>query len=146
MSVARCFLIAILLSTACLTPARAAAPVSLLSGDVQLSGLSQEERATADQPDDHRGFQVHVAYVLPSDGQDERLDTDGAIAGSVASLQAWLAQQTGGARLRFDTFQGRLDITFIRLSRTDAEIRSANQFVRDRIQEELIGLGHLPSV
>ena len=103
--------------------------------------LFQEARATADQPDDHPGAQVHVMYVVPADGSDERLDLHGTIAGSVASFQAWFAAQSGGRRLRLDTFQGGLDITFVRLRESDARIRSSHQFVRDRIQEELISAG-----
>ena len=31
-------------------------------------------------------------------------------------MQAWLAGQTGGPKLRLDTFQGQPDITFVRTS------------------------------
>lgn len=54
-------------------------------------------------------------YVLPKDGADEHLDTNGAIAWSVAAMQKWLAEQTGGQQLRIDTHGGALDITFFRL-------------------------------
>lgn len=90
-----------------------------------------------DQADDIGGAQIHYMYVLPLDGRDEQLDVNGAIAASVASIQTWLAQQTGGRRLRVDTFQGRLDVTFFRLSETDAQITASGAYVRDRIEAEL---------
>jgi hypothetical protein len=79
-------------------------------------------------------------YVLPSDGADEALDTNGTIARSVDSFQQWLIRE-GGVRLRVDTAGGLLDIGFARLTRTDAEIASSGVFVRDRIEAELRTLG-----
>lgn len=98
-------------------------------------------RALIDQPDDIAGPQIHVMYVLPSDGADAQLDLDGAIAVSVAAFQKWLAGQTGGRRLRLDTYQGALDITFHRLTRTDADIRAFGAFVRDQVEAELHAAG-----
>ena len=93
-------------------------------------------RATADRPDDVTGPQIHVMYVLPSDGTDRELDTDGTLKNTVESFQTWLAGKTGGRPLRADTFQGSLDITFFQLSRTDEEIASFGAFVRDEIEDE----------
>ena len=83
------------------------------------------DRATADRPDDQTGAQVHFMYVLPSDGVDRALDTNGTMARSVAAFQSWLAGQTGGRRLRVDTYQGKLDVTFFRMSESDAEVSGA---------------------
>lgn len=80
------------------------------------------QRQTADQPDDHDGYQVHFLYVLPSDGRDEELDRNGWIAAAVDSAQRWLERETNGRRLSVDTFRGELDITFVHLSRTDAVV------------------------
>jgi hypothetical protein len=79
-------------------------------------------------------------YVLPSDRTDERLDLNGVIANSFAAAQHWFSRQTG-KRLRLDTYQGILDISFFRLRRTDTEIRSYNAFVRDQIEYELWASG-----
>jgi plastocyanin len=98
-------------------------------------------RATADRIDDVVGPQVHLMYVLPSDGTDRALDTDGTIAGSVSSFQTWLAARTGDRALRFDTYGGSLDITFFRLARTDATIESFDAFVRDEIEDETTAAG-----
>lgn len=99
-------------------------------------------RSTADRADDFPGYQIHVMYVLPSDGTDTNLDTNGAIASSVAAAQKWFVAQTRGARrLRFDTSNGQLDISFLRLARTDAEIASSGAYVRDQIQSEINAAG-----
>jgi len=81
-------------------------------------------------------------YVLPSDGIDYNLDTNGAIASSVAATQKWFAAQTRGTRrLRFDTSNGELDISFFRLARTDAAIAGFGAYVRDQIQLEINAAG-----
>ena len=99
-------------------------------------------RSTADRTDDFAGYQIHVMYVLPSDGIDYNLDTNGAIASSVAATQKWFAAQTRGTRrLRFDTSNGELDISFFRLARTDAAIAGFGAYVRDQIQLEINAAG-----
>jgi hypothetical protein len=100
-------------------------------------------RSTVDRSDDvRRKPQVHVMYVLPSDGPDRTLDTDGTLKNTVSSFQGWLAGKTQGKQaLRIDTFNGSLDITFFRLSRTDEEIASFGPFVRDQIEAELVAAG-----
>jgi hypothetical protein len=98
-------------------------------------------RATADRPDEVSGPQIHFVYAVPSDGTDRALDTSGAIDASVTIFLRWLSDQTGGRTLRTDTYQGSLDVTFVRLPRTDAEIRARVQYVRDEVEAELHGLG-----
>jgi hypothetical protein len=102
-------------------------------------------RATADRADDITGNQVHAFYVLPSDRVDRALDTNGTLAGTVASFNKWLGQETGGRELRLDTFNGELDVTFFRLSRTDAQMAAEGVFIRDRIEEALTAAGHIKS-
>jgi hypothetical protein len=81
-------------------------------------------------------------YVLPSDGLDRVLDTDGTLKNTVSSFQSWLAGKTQGKQaLRIDTFNGSLDITFFRLRRTDEEIASFGLFARNLIEEELVAAG-----
>jgi len=103
---------------------------------------SASARSTADRTDDFAGYQIHVMYVLSSDGIDYNLDTNGAIASSVAATQKWFAAQTRGTRrLRFDTSNGELDISFFRLARTDAAIAGFGAYVRDQIQLEINAAG-----
>lgn len=83
------------------------------------------ERATADRPDIKAGAQLHVLYVVPENGVDEALDTNGVIEDSVAALNAWFEHQTSGRRLRLDTYvdregRERLDVSFVEGWRTGA--------------------------
>lgn len=78
-------------------------------------------RAFVDRPDDSNLPQVHVYYVLAKDSPDERFDVNGAIAKSLDSANRWLAAN-GGKSVRYDTFQGALDVTFVRLDQTEAEL------------------------
>jgi hypothetical protein len=117
----------------------AAVAVLALSG----SAPAAPPRATADRPDEVRGPQLHAIYAVPSDGVDRQLDVGGAIESSVASFQRWLAAETGGARLREDTFQGSLDVTFVRLPLSDAEVAARGAFVRDELERLLRASGHV---
>jgi hypothetical protein len=98
-------------------------------------------RATADRADEITGPQVHAMYVLPSDGDDRELDTDGTIAASVANFQTWLEGETGGRGLRLDTYQGELDVTFFVLDETDAQMAARGVFMRDALEAKLHARG-----
>lgn len=98
-------------------------------------------RSTLDRADDVEGAQIHVMYALPTDGTDRALDTNGTLASSVAAFNAWLAGKADGRGLRLDTYQGELDVTFFRLSETDAEIRARDPFIRDFIEDEIQAAG-----
>ena len=87
-------------------------------------------RATVDLPDDKSGYQVHVMYVLPSDGSDRRLDVDSQLDRSVASFQSWFAAQSGGREVRMDTVQGRLDVTFFRTRTSNQQLLERGVFLR----------------
>lgn len=100
--------------------------VSILTvGNVPVQAQGQNQppgRVTKDRPDEAKGSQVHVIYAVPSDGADQQLDLNGSIANSVNSWNNWLADKSGGYRVRLDTFQGQLDITFVRLRQTEAQL------------------------
>ena len=96
-------------------------------------------RAAVDLPDDVTGDQVHVMYVLPSDGSDRQLDVNGAITNSIAAWTGWLTAQTGGSRMRLDTFDGVPDVTFVRLPQTDAAVAAGDP--RGQIEADLHALG-----
>jgi Divergent InlB B-repeat domain len=116
----------------------ALAPLPAEAGIFRATSLS---RSTVDRPDDFAGLQVHVIYAVPSDGVDRAFDTSGGIESSTASYQTWMAAQTGGRVLRFDTFQGSLDITFQRLPRPDAEYVARGRGARDLIEQDLRASG-----
>jgi hypothetical protein len=99
-------------------------------------------RSLVDRPDDfRRKAQIHVMYVLPSDRADRALDTDGTLKNTVSSFENWLAGKTRGRALRIDAFQGSIDITFLHLNQTDAQMASYGAFVRDQIEAEMKAAG-----
>lgn len=115
-------------------------PFLLLSGFIWPTSAIIE-RTVTDRPDDLSGYQVQVLYVLPADGVDESLDTNGTIETSVAAFQNWLAEFSGGQNLRLDTYQGQLDIVFVRLRQTNAQLATQGLYIRDAIEAELMTLG-----
>lgn len=99
------------------------------------------ERTTVDRPDDDPGeAQVQVLYLTASDGPDHGLDTDGTLVASVESTMRWLEGETG-RRVRFDTYEGELDIVFHRLPRSSDEYFAEDVFIRDAIEADLIAAG-----
>jgi hypothetical protein len=94
-------------------------------------------RATQDRPDEAVGAQLHAVYAIPSDGEDRGLDTSGAIAASVDAFQRWLGAETGGRAFRLDTAGGELDVSFVRLRKSDAELVATGAYVRTEIETML---------
>lgn len=86
------------------------------------------QRQTKDLPDDSSGYQIHVVYAVPADGTDRHLDTDGTIATSVSAWQNWLCNQTGGHSFKLDTFQGKLDITYLKTAETNEQLLEAKEY------------------
>lgn len=80
------------------------------------------QRSTEDLPDDVQGKQFHVIYVLPEGGEDRNMDTNGQLATSISAFQNWLCNQTNGKYFHFDTYQGKLDISFAKLPLTTKEM------------------------
>jgi hypothetical protein len=95
------------------------------SGPVVPAEREPLPRSTIDRPDDLAGYQVHVLYAVPSDQRDQARDTDGTIARSVGRFTQWMASQTDGRTIRIDTAQGQPDITFVRLPKSQDDLRSA---------------------
>jgi len=108
------------------------------------------ERSTGNRPDDSTRDQIRFLYVLPSDGVDAGHDTSGKICNSVRGVATWFHEQTGQF-LRIDTQDGLIDIGFVRLSKTDAEMRGTDAnnntiengvaFVRERIERGSQAMG-----
>jgi hypothetical protein len=95
------------------------------------------DRTADDRPDDTDGYQVRAFYVIPSDAPDEEHDINGRIERSVSAWNDWLKTASGGTNLRLDTCDGKLDIGFLRLSKTDAEVIARGAYVREAIQAEM---------
>lgn len=114
------------------------AQVDAATGSAAVSVL---ERSGVDRPDDVAGAQVHLLYVLPSDGTDRSFDVNGTIVTTVETVQQWLAAQTGGRRLRIDTVGGLQDLTFLRLSATEAQLAASPEGIAARLDAELAAQG-----
>lgn len=89
------------------------------------SRLGQDDavvgRVTVDRPDDSTLPQVKAYYVLAADSVDDRFDVGGQIARQITTANEWL-YANGGKRLRWDTHKGEIDVTFVRLAKTEAEL------------------------
>ncbi|CAN5891545.1 hypothetical protein BH11MYX2_BH11MYX2_24160 [soil metagenome] len=122
----------------------AAPPGDGTPGDTAGSDGPSGGRNTTDQPDDVQGYQVHAIYAVASDGTDRNYDTDGHIANSVASWNTWFGTASGdGRKFRLDMYNGALDITFVRLSETEAQLSAQGAFIRDHIENDLQAVGQI---
>jgi hypothetical protein len=119
----------------------ALAAASLVSVSSSSAAPGVLPRSTTDRADDVTGPQIHALYVLPADGADRALDTNGTIEASFSNWQGWLRGQTFNNGLRLDTSGGALDVTFVRLGTTDAQLASRGLFLRDALEEELRSKG-----
>jgi hypothetical protein len=100
-------------------------------------------RALEDRPDDEPGErQVHVLYVVAQDGEDRGLDVSGVLARSVEVWDRWFAGQAGGRRVRLDRAGGALDVTFVRVGVSGAEVRAQGVYARDRLRVALREAGY----
>jgi hypothetical protein len=121
------------------TPGSASTPVPAPMG----------ERSYYDRPDDFPGmYQVHVLYVLPAEAEDQERDLDGKFDKTVQATNDWFFEQSGGSKIRYDTYQGQLDITFVELEETSEQIydQSVSQYggaywIRDVLEAELGAMG-----
>lgn len=99
------------------------------------------ERSYADRPDDAPGeYQIHVVYLLFKGQKDLKRDTDGSIASSIKLANSWFVEQTGGPSLRFDTYQGELDITFKQFNITKSTFLENVRVAYDREKQQYPGL------
>jgi hypothetical protein len=91
------------------------------------------ERSFYDRPDDQPGqYQFHVIYALFKDQDDYERDLDNSIAKSIKLANGWFDEQSGGSTLRFDTYQGELDVTFVQFDKTAREVRDIFQSTYDK--------------
>lgn len=103
--------------------------------------LAARDRAVTDMPDDISRPQVHFLYVMPSDGADGQLDTNGAMEQSIARIETWFVKQTGNQGLRVDTHNGVPDITFVRLPHSSAQATATNPWPLWVMGEDLVAAG-----
>lgn len=80
------------------------------------------ELSYKDRPDDNPDkYQIHVLYVVPKDFTDTTRYFDGSIEDDMLSMNKWFYEQTDGQAFVLDTYQGKLDVTYIQLPVTDEE-------------------------
>lgn len=118
-------------------PARVVIDLTPRPEDAPLASDARAGRSFEDRPDEASGPQIHLIYVLPSDGKDRELDINGTIESTLAVAQRWLAKQTGGRSFRVDTFEDKPDISFFRGPDTDSAMQRNGAFVRDVLESRL---------
>ena len=127
----------------------AVAAVSMVTLTADASAASDDSARTAaardrtvtDMPDDLSGPQVHFLYVVPSDGADGQLDTNGGMEQSIARIERWFVTQAGNQGLRVDRQNGVPDITFVRLPHSDAQATARNPWPLWVMGEDLVAAG-----
>jgi hypothetical protein len=117
------------------------AALLLLLGAVLAGAAMARDRSVTDMPDDLSGPQIHFLYVVPSDGADGQLDTNGGMEQSIARIEHWFEGQTGDQALRIDTYKGVPDITFVRLPHSDAQATSTNPWPLWVMGQDLVAAG-----
>jgi hypothetical protein len=75
--------------------------------------------------DDKTGYQIQMVYVETSSSLGSNYDTNGQIEQWVSQAQSWIKNQTG-KELIFDTYQGKLDIAYLKF---DGNIDQGNDEV-----------------
>lgn len=126
--------------TSALITAPAAGHAASTSGD-SAEAAAARDRATTDMPDDITGPQVHFLYVVPADGVDAQLDTNGGMEQSIARIEHWFVTHAENQALRVDTHNGVPDITFVRLPHSNAQATSRNPWPVWVIGEDLVAAG-----
>jgi hypothetical protein len=106
-----------------------------------MSTSSALTRSQQDRADKRTGSQIHFIYAVARDGTDRHLDTDGTVERTVRTLSKWFAGQTGAKSLRVDAYRRSVDVTFRRLSLTEAEYSSYGGWTNTHIQWELEAAG-----
>lgn len=85
-------------------------------------GSAPLARSTVDRPGVGR-WDVKFIYATLKDGPDSRRDVSGDIEGIANDVNRYFESQFPGHRLRYDTFNGRLDVQLIQLPITNKELR-----------------------
>ncbi|MEM7432604.1 MAG: hypothetical protein AAF351_11815 [Pseudomonadota bacterium] len=98
------------------------------------------DRSLVDRVDDVSGPKLHLVYALPADAADAELDINGQIQTEMEVALRWLREQTGRC-MRVDTFDDAVDVTFVRFSRTNQQMRTDPDFVDQTVALEFEALG-----
>jgi hypothetical protein len=103
--------------------------VLALAPDASAAVWCGGDRAAPDRADVATGAQVHLVYAIPSDGAESFAAGANAIASDVETVDAWWRGQDPARTPRFDFAAfpgcsgfGSLDISFVQLARTAAQL------------------------
>ena len=77
-------------------------------------------RSAVDRPGANTA-DIKFIYVTFKDGPDSRRDANGDIAGMASEVNRYYQSQFPGKRLRYDTFEGGLDVQHVQLPLSNAE-------------------------
>ena len=90
---------------------------------------AKEYRNLVDLPDIDDGYNIHVMYVLPSNGIDKEYDLNSKISMLIYQMDKWFNKKTKGRlfkegqNLKFDRkSDGKIDITFLNIDLRDEVI------------------------
>lgn len=121
------------------TPTPAPAPDS---NGVVPGTSSLVDRFTKDMPDTTVLGQFHALYVVPKGNTDMKRDQTGEIDHIVNLANDWMYKEIGYT-FRFDTYQGRIDVTYLELEHDDTYYDQFGTDKRDMIERELINAGKI---
>jgi hypothetical protein len=91
-------------------------------------------RSNQDRPDQVSGYQIKFVYVVPKDGLDRQLDTNGVLTEIINQGNDFLEQEIG-KRFQIDVWQNAYDIEFFRSELTQAQMSTANLLQLDLYRE-----------
>ena len=112
--------------------------ITSITPAIAVDNSSVAIRSLTDRPDDLTGYQVRLIYVLPADAKDRNLDTNGTIGKWIEEVRNISRVQTG-LTPRFDTYQSKFDIGFLKSKFTISELvgKSGSTEADDLLRGEL---------
>ena len=115
--------------------------LTLILISIQTAFATDEKsgRYFTDQPDVNNDFQIHLMYLLAKDSDDRGWDINGKISEIITKMNDQMYESTskheesGGAGKKYKLDyrkDGKLDITFVRLDKNEAELpRYPNNYI-----------------
>lgn len=91
-------------------------------------------RSNQDRPDQVSGYQIKFIYVVPKDGLDRQLDTNGTLTEIINQGNDFLQREIG-KKFQIDSWQDLYDIEFFRSELTQAQMSTANLLQFDLYRE-----------
>ena len=91
-------------------------------------------RTSADLADVAQGYQIHAVYVVPSDGTDHALDTNGQLATILTDGNS-LLQQDIARQVRIDSTATGYDISYLHTRLTTAQVQTSTTLTTDLLTE-----------